>query len=483
MSCSNPEQAVRAEERGWALRSEGDVNLSAVRAHWHASLDDETRRVLREDASLFLHQSLSSPCLDVVHSAQGDSLHCSGYGTILDYHGNNAHHLGHAHPRVVEAVKAQMDTLAFCPRRFTNQAAIGLARKLVSLAPGALRKVLFAPGGAEAISMALKLARLTTRRYKTISFWDSFHGATLDTISLGGERMFRDGLGPLVPGCLHAPSPVVPPSHRESDAVEAMRSPDYLEYLMRKEGDVAAVLAEPFRYSFALHPPADYWKDVRRICRKHGALLIFDEIPVSLGRTGYWFASEMYDVEPDMVVLGKGLGGGVVPLAALLVDAALDKVTSASLGHFTHEKNPLGAAAGLAMIEVIEQDDLLRQTRCNGLKALAQLKRLQAIYSCVGMVSGIGLQLAVEIVDPQGGASSTVAETILYAALARGLSFKVAGGNILSLAPPLTTAGPRLAQALEVLEAAMASSTQPCAGIEPSLCLEKEMEKECYADV
>jgi 4-aminobutyrate aminotransferase len=436
-------------------RAEGDTNQGDWRREWALrTTDPETRRLLAEDARLFLHQSLSTPCLDVVESADGATLHCRG-GDLLDFHGNNVHQVGHAHPAVVAAVKAQLDRLAFCPRRFTNAAAVELADRLVRLAPPPLGKVLLAPGGAEAMSMAVRLARLATGRYKTISFWDSFHGATLDTIAIGGERLFRDGMEPLHPGALHAPPPVVPPSHRESPAIEAMRDPDYLDYLMRKEGGVGAVVAEPFRYALAMDPPPDYWQQVRRICRRHQALLIFDEMPVCLGRSGHWFACQRYDVAPDILVIGKGLGGGIFPLAAILADPALDIAGHTAVGHFTHEKSPVGAAAALAAIQVIEEEDLVRQARCKGRRVLEALAGLKQRHRGIGMVAGIGLQLAVELVDAAGRPDAGRAEQVLYRCLAGGLSFKIAGGNVLSLSPPLNVAEHELCRAVDILDAAL----------------------------
>src|SRR5262249_39712174 len=122
---------------------------------------------------------------------------------VMDFHGNNVHQVGYRHPHVMEAVKRQLDTLPFSPRRYTNAAAIDLAEKLGKLAPDPLRTVLFAPGAALAIGMALKLARVATGRHKTLSMWDSFHGASLDAISIGGEAVFRKNMGPLLPGTEH----------------------------------------------------------------------------------------------------------------------------------------------------------------------------------------------------------------------------------------------------------------------------------------
>jgi 4-aminobutyrate aminotransferase len=182
--------------------------------------------------------------------------------------------------------------------------------------------------------MALKLARLATGRHKTISMWDSFHGASLDAISVGGEALFRSNIGPLLPGTEHVP-PADP--YRCAWGCEGkcnLRCADYIDYIMEREGDVAAVVAETVR-STSVIPPRDYWQKVRQICDKHGALLILDEIPHGLGRTGNWFTCMHYDVVPDMLVIGKGLGGGIFPLAALLTSADLDVGSQIALGHYT----------------------------------------------------------------------------------------------------------------------------------------------------
>jgi 4-aminobutyrate aminotransferase len=185
--------------------SEGDVNRSTLREAWRASLSRETRAALDEDERYFLRQSLSTPCLDVVVRAEGALLIDAEGRRILDFHGNSVHQVGHGHPRIVAAIKETMDELPFCPRRYANAPATALARRLVECAPEGLDKVLFAPSGAAAVSMALKLARYATGRHKTLSLWDSFHGANLDTIGIGGEALFRAGIGPLSPGAEHLP--------------------------------------------------------------------------------------------------------------------------------------------------------------------------------------------------------------------------------------------------------------------------------------
>jgi 4-aminobutyrate aminotransferase-like enzyme len=188
------------EPLGQADRTEGDINLSDRRLAWQqANVNDATRETLERDSAAFLHQSLSSPCLTELTGCDGVYLTDAAGRRIMDFHGNSAHQVGHAHPRVIEAIKRQLDDLAFCPRRFTNQPAIALAERLGKLAPGNLAKVLFAPGGTAAIGIAMKLARYATGRHKTISMHDSFHGASLDAISIGGRRCFATGLARCCP--------------------------------------------------------------------------------------------------------------------------------------------------------------------------------------------------------------------------------------------------------------------------------------------
>ncbi len=436
------------------LRSEGESNRSELRKAWQqAHLNDETLSLLEQDEKYFLRQSLSTPCLDVIDKCRGSYLENLQGKRILDFHGNSVHQVGFGHPKVVEAVRRQMQSLPFCPRRYTNRPAIRLAEKLVQISPGDLAKVLFAPGGTAAVGMALKLARTATGRFKTVSMWDAFHGASLDAISVGGEALFRRDIGPLLPGSEHVPPP--DPRHCPFDcgAVCNLKCADYLEYVLEKEGDVGAVVAETVR-STPYIPPLDYWKRVRRACDRHGALLILDEIPNCLGRTGRMFACEHYGVVPDILVIGKGLGGGIFPLAALIARADLDVAPDFALGHYTHEKNPVGCAAALAAIEVVESEDLAERAAELGAHALERLADLAARHTVISDVRGMGLLIGVEVEAP-GGDSRLLAERILYAALEQGLSFKISMGNILTLVPPLTITREELDSAIDILDAAI----------------------------
>lgn len=434
------------------LRTEGDINLTSHRAAFQAAhIGPTTQALLAEDADCFLHQAMSTPCLNVLRGAQGAWIEDLEGRRYLDFHGNNVHQIGFGHPRVITAIKEQLDGFSFCSRRYTNEPAVRLAQKLVQLAEGKLRRVLFAPGGTSAIGIALKLARAATGRFKTISMWDAFHGASLDAVSIGGEYAFRHNAGPLLPGCEHVPPP--DPSHCPFRCGTTCNRAcaDYIEYVLEHEGDVAAVVAETVR-NVPVIPPPDYWQRIRAACDKHGALLILDEIPIGMGRTGKFFAFEHFGIVPDIVVLGKGLGGGIFPLAGILAREELNVAAEKSLGHYTHEKNPAACAAGLATIEVIEEEKLVARAATLGTKTVADLRQRLAAFPFVQEVRGFGLLLGVEIGGP---AAADRAERIMYACMRRGLSFKVSKGTVLTFAPPLNITEAELDQAWTILQSAI----------------------------
>ena len=441
-----------------SLNSEGDINSTEERARWQATLDhQETQKLLDDDARYFLHQSMSTPCLDVLTRAEGIYIEDISGRRYMDFHGNNVHQLGYGHPVVVERFRDQLDTLPFSPRRFTNPVAIECARKLASLCPDDLNRVLFAPGGTSVIGMALKLARLVTGNHKVVSLWDSFHGASLDAIGVGGEACFRTGMGPLTPGVERIPPPVsyrgVWPGEDGSDVHYA----DYLEYVIEKEGGIGAFIAETVRNTDVQVPSQAYWQRIREICDRHNVLLIIDEIPNGMGRSGEWFTFQHYGITPDILCIGKGLGGGIVPMAAMITRDRFNIASSISLGHYTHEKSPVGCAAALATIEVIEQESLLQKVKADDAFLRDRLGAMKARYPIIGDVRGIGLLWGIELVTctEKKTRATAEAEKVLYRCLEGGLSFKVSQGNVLQLSPPLTIERQDLVRALNIIEQAI----------------------------
>jgi len=436
------------------LLTEGDVNFSEVRDEWNQQITDPlTRQILKEDARYFLHQSMSSPCLDVLDYCKGSGMQTLSGRYLLDFHGNNVHQLGYGNDYVIEQITKQMHSLSFSPRRYTNQPAVELAKKLASLLQGNLNRSLFAPGGTSVIGMALKLARVVTGKHKVISLWDSFHGASLDAISVGGEAVFKQHMGPMMPGAICIPPPTTYRGifgHTENDQ---LKYADYLEYVIEKEGDIGAFLAETFRNTDVQIPTKSYWQRVREICTKHGVLLILDEIPVALGRTGKMFAFENYGIEPDILCLGKGLGGGIIPFAAMIARDSYNVAKDISLGHYTHEKSPLGSIAALATINYIENNNILQKVTDDGNWMRKRLYQLKEKYELIGDIRGQGLLWGIELVkDLQTKEKANEeAEIIMYDCMRNGLSFKVSQGNVLQLSPALTISRQDLQWALSTL--------------------------------
>lgn len=442
--------------------TEGDVNLSSARLRWYATFHDaDTASYLQEDAEHFLHQALSTPCLDVLAACEGIYLTDISGKKYMDFHGNNVHQLGYRNPFIVEKVKEQLDILPFSPRRYTNVPAIALAKKLGSLLPGDLNRVLFAPGGTSAISMALKLARVVTGKHKIVSLWDSFHGASLDAISAGGERDFRKDIGPLMPGVERIP----PPMRYRGPFISAGNSDiayaEYLEYVIEKEGDIGAFIVETIRNTDVQIPSKAYWQKVREICTKHNVLLILDEIPIAFGRTGTMFAFELYDIEPDIICLGKGLGGGIMPMAAIVARESYNVAQDISLGHFTHEKSPLGSVAALAMLTYIEENEILKKVQEDGLFMQQELNHLQELFPIIGDIRGVGLLWGIELVNNRETKQKAIAEAeiVMYECLKNGLSFKVSQGNVLQLSPPLIISRAELKESLRILTEALKVAT------------------------
>ncbi|ENM1125694.1 aspartate aminotransferase family protein [Vibrio parahaemolyticus] len=441
------------------FRSEGDVNTTPARQAWNASMDDErTQALLKRDSEVFLHQAMSTPCLDTLEAAEGIYIQDATGKKYMDFHGNNVHQLGYGHPHVIKRVQEQIAKLPFSPRRFTNETAIECAEKLTQICGGELNRVLFAPGGTSAVGMALKLARHITGNYKVVSLWDSFHGASLDAISVGGEACFRQGMGPLMAGVERIPPAV---SYRGAFPVadgSDVHYADYLEYVIEKEGGVGAFIAEAVRNTDVQVPSKAYWNRIREICDKHNVMLIIDDIPNGMGRSGEWFTYQAYDIEPDMLCIGKGLGGGLVPIAAMVTKDKYNTAEQISMGHYTHEKSPIGCAAALATMEAIEQDGLLDKAKVDSQFMREKLLEMKAKYPVIGDVRGIGMLWGIELVTDHESKARAYdeAEAVLYQCLNNGVSFKVSQGNVIQLSPPLIITREQLTEALAIFEEAIA---------------------------
>jgi len=421
-------------------QEQGDNNATANRKNYHANLDQETKHWIEEDAKYFLHQALSTPVMNVLSKTSAAHIEDLNGKKYLDLHGNGVHNAGFNNPKVVAAVKAQLDaSLAFTPRRYTNLPAIKLAKKLVEITPNGLNRVLFCPGGSQAIEMAVMLAKQVTGKWKTISYWDSYHGTGFQASSIGGEEHFTVGQGPMVPGAFHVEFPNYyrnPWGYSDQEAIneEYLRQ---IKNILRRNPDVAAIIAEPISATPVI-PSHGYWQQVQQLCEQYNILLIFDEIIEGFGRTGKMFASEHF-VSPDILVLGKSLGGGLVPFAGIVTKEKYNILQHRSIGHFTHEKNPLCCAAGLAEIEFIEENHLVKNAEKLGDYLMDHLLELKDTYPIIGNIAGKGFHIGIDLVTDRSTKERAVdaAEKIMYHCLEQGVAFKIIEGNIITMRPSL----------------------------------------------
>ncbi len=421
-------------------REQGDNNTTQNRKTYQQNLDGETRYWIEEDSKYFLHQALSTPVMNVLSKTEGAYIVDMVGKKYLDLHGNGVHNAGFNNRKVVEAVKAQLDaSLAFTPRRYTNLPTIQLAKKLTEITPEGLDRVLFCPGGSEAIEMAIMLAKQVTGKWKTISFWDSYHGTGFQASSVGGEEHFTVGQGPMVPGAFHVEFPNYyrnPWGYTDKEAIneEYLRQ---IKNILHRNPDVAAIIAEPISATPVV-PSLEYWKQVQDLCEEYNILLIFDEIIEGFGRTGKMFACEHF-VTPDVLVLGKSLGGGVVPFAGMVTKEKYNVLQHRSIGHFTHEKNPLCSAAGLAEIEYIEEHGLVKNAELLGDYIMDQLMALKEQFPLIGNIAGKGFHIGVDLVKDRDTKERAVeeAEQIMYDCMNQGVAFKIIEGNIITMRPSL----------------------------------------------
>jgi len=441
-------------------REQGDINTTELRRkYWERNLSGEARAWFEKDNRYFLHQSLSTPVLQVVARSYGIYLEDLDGKTYIDMHGNGVHNAGFNNRDIIEAVRRQLDEqLTFCPRRYSNIPAIRLAEKLAAITPGDLCRSLFCPGGSEAIEMAVSLAKLVTGRFKTLSFWDSYHGTTMGAASVSGEEHFSGQLGPMVPGAFHVEfpdyyrNPWGLGTQEEVDA-EYLRQ---LELVFQHHPEMAAVIAEPIS-ARPVVPSRRYWQGVKRLCEQYGALLIFDEIIEGFGRTGKMFACEHY-LTPDILVLGKSLGGGLMPFAGMVTKDAYNSVRHRSVGHYTHEKNALCAAAALAEIDFIERHKLHEHAASLGDYSLQRLKRMKEQHRLIGDVTGMGLHIGIDLVkDPETKERAVEeAEMIMFKCMEKGLAFKTIDGNVITLRPALVITREEIGRALDILQESIA---------------------------
>ncbi len=366
---------------------------------------------------------------------------------------------GHLHPRVQAAIAGQLTRFSHaCFQVTPYESYVALAERLNAIAPGpGPWKTLFLTTGAEAVENAVKIARYQTRRAGVIAFSGGFHGRTLACIALTGKvQPYKAGFGPMMPEVYHAPYPMPYHGVGVDDAFAA------LEQLFKADVDpqrIAAIIVEPVlgEGGFYVAPPA-FLQRLRALCDAHGMVLIVDEIQTGFARTGRMFAIEHAGVVPDLMTVAKSIAGGV-PLSAVIGRAELmDAPLPGGLGG-TYAGSPLACAAGLAVLDVIADEQLVDRAVHLGAVMTARLRDLQSRWPCIGEVRGLGAMVALELVherDPRRP-DADLTRALVQAAGRRGLILLSCGvyANVIRLLAPLTISDGHLAEGLAILEAAL----------------------------
>lgn len=412
-----------------------------------------------------LHRQIGG-ALPIAVGGRGVELFDANGKTYIDASGGAAVScLGHGHPDVIAAIKAQADKLAFAHTGFfTSEAAEALADRLIADAPEGLDYVYFLSGGSEAVETALKMARQycveigQPQRCKIIAREQSYHGNTVGALSAGGNMWRRKLYEPILLDTHHIP-PCYAYRHRkpgESDAAYAARAAQALEDKILELGPetVMAFVAETVvgATAGAVPPVADYFKRIRAICDKYGVLLILDEVMSGMGRTGTLHACEQDGVAPDLLTIAKGLGGGYQPIGATLLSGKIHDAFARGTGFFQHGHtymgHPMACAAALAVQQVIARDHLLANVRAMGARLSAGLLARFGNNPHVGDIRGRGLFQALELVADRGSKETLDPALKLHArvkkaAMARGLMVYPSGGTVdgvhgdhVLLAPP-----------------------------------------------
>lgn len=409
----------------------------------------------------------------VIDRAEGCWLYAPDDKRFLDFSSGLVNvNIGHAHPRLVAAIERQVRRVAYVVPNFATEVRALLAERLSRCSPGgALTKVFFTTGGGEAVENAIKMARLVTGRHKILAAYRSYHGATYGAITVSGDSR-RWPAEPGIPGIVHffTPypyrSPFSVPPHGEAQA--ALR---HLEEVLLHEGPhtVAAIILEPVVGSNGvIIPPEGYLQGVRAICDRHGILLILDEVMTGFGRVGGWFAADCFHVVPDMITFAKGVTSGYVPLGGVLAaprvaDYFDERVLWAGL---TYSGHPVACAAGLATLQVYEDEGLIERAARMESGLRRRLEQLAERHPLIGDVRGKGLFFGIELVKdrhtrepwvPWNTAGPNPTGRLIRSLLEKRVHL-YGRWNVLLIAPPLTIGEDELDFGIDALDRALAEN-------------------------
>ncbi len=363
----------------------------------------------------------------VITKGRGSYLYDADDNEILDmFPGWAVSGIGHCHPKVVEAIRAQAGELLHIDNTFYAEPQGKLAKMLSERAFGG--KCFFCNSGAEAVEAALKLARLCTAedKYKYITAEGSFHGRTFAAVTATAQPKYHEGFLPLVPGFKYVPF----------NDIESLEK--------TFDDEVAAIMVEPIQGEGGINiATPEYLSKIRELCDANGAIMILDEVQTGIGRTGKWFGYQHYDVEPDIMTMAKTLGGGVAIGAIMAKDEIAQKLAPGKHAS-TFGGNSLSCSAAIAVLEAVEEDNMLENANKMGQYAREKLNALAAKYPVIDHVRGIGLMIGVQLTKP--------GSKIVDDCLSKGLRINCTHDTVIRFMPPMNVTAGQIDKAIEILD-------------------------------
>ena len=409
---------------------DGDALFEETYENYRRYLNPPLARVMKLSGSPV--EVRAQGCTIWDHTGKAYLDFAGGYGVFT---------LGHRHPRVVAAVKAQLDVMALSGKTMFNPVMGRLARKLAEITPGDLEISFFTNSGTEAVEGALKLARAATKRSRVIATRDAYHGKTLGSLSVSGREVFRAPFGPLLPDVVHVPF----------GDIGALRAA-FTEASRSREDAVAAFIVEPIQAEGGVNiPPGGYLREAQALCRESGTLLIADEIQTGLGRCGRRFACEHDGIVPDVLTLAKGLSGGIMPIGAFIATPA---AWNAAYKHepllhtSTFGGNELACAAALEALAVLEEEDLAANARARGEELLTGARAIARLFpDVISEVRGAGLLVGVEL-RHEGYGGAIIPEMLRHGVTA---AWTLNQQRVIRLEPPLIVSAAQIRKGLDAL--------------------------------
>jgi 4-aminobutyrate aminotransferase len=375
--------------------------------------------------------------------------------------------VGHSHPRYVAEVQDQASKLINC-YDFLSRPRADLAEKLVSITPPHLDRCFLVTTGTDATEAALRMARRASKGWEVLAFHGAFHGRTYGAASAGGSMGVKQGFGPMVPGFLHAPFPYCYRCQFGRSLDECgMFCLKYLDYLISKEScdELCAVITEPYQGGAgSITPPPGYFEGLDKWCKDKGLYFIFDEVQSSFGRTGKMFAFEHFDIKPDLVTLGKGLGSGVPCSAVMGTSQIMDVLPPGSMGS-TNGGNPLSSRAALTAINIIEDEKLVDNAAQMGELFKARFEAMQKKHEQLGDIRGMGLVWGLELITDVASKNpdADLTRRVIHNAYQRGLCVIAPIGthkNVVRVAPPLVINEAEANESVDIFEAAFEAAVK-----------------------